>query len=841
MNQMQADRGELDAFVTAMFRYADEGTFISLRTFDQNRRDIPPVGIRSVKVNGSAGRLVDEALKAAQRAADHAKPTVFSPPIATFRTSTSAKGSDLANGVAMSVELDEAPFAARARLEGLLGPATLVVASGSDWIDAATGEVQPKLHLHWRLSEPTRTADEHAVLNSARSAASVLVGADPTGVPAVHCYRWPGSWNTKRTPRLCRIVSRNDTAELHLPEAADTLAEAVEAAGLASSAAAPMPGDPQAPTARIRCAMAAIPNAGTDVHYADWISLGYAVFNATGGAGEAFEIWDDWSQMSDKYNAGETEAAWKRIVAAISGTNAPRKIGAGTIVMKAKAAGWADVPATRPEDFTPPPEMDDPGYIQAVEQSLSFDPIDALMAEFNRRYMVVNEAGKAILYAPAYDPVLKRRYHNRMEFADLQKLHLNRTVRNGVDKKGEPVFNQVAQVWLRHRDRRQYIDGVTFDPSGSHDNPDVLNLWQGFAVKPKPGSWKRMQRHIFEVICSSKQELYDYVLNWMARLVQFPAQQGEVAIVLKGIEGAGKGIVARALLYILGQHGLTISHAKHLTGNFNSHLRDAVFLFADEAFYAGDKAHVGVLKALITEPTLTIEAKYQNAVQAPNFLHIMMASNEEWVVPAGLEARRFLVLLVASTFAQNRAHFAAIQKEMEAGGYEAMLHDLLNADLSGFDVTDVPYTEGLQEQKKLSLGTSEAWWVDILHRGYVWKSKLGLDDYFSEWHEVVATEVLYASYTEFARAHGERHPMAREAFGRFMILMGAKAARPRDAVVGEHITDVPSPFGSTRKAALIKSGRATGYHLGGLVASRAAFTDATKLDVLWEVEEQEAA
>ena len=319
----------------------------------------------------------------------------------------------------------------------------------------------------------------------------------------------------------------------------------------------------------------------------------------------------------------------------------------------------------------------------------------------------------------------------------------------------------------------------------------------------------------------------------MARLVQFPAQQGEVAIVLKGIEGAGKGIVARALLYILGQHGLTISHAKHLTGNFNAHLRDAVFLFADEAFYAGDKAHVGVLKALITEPTLTIEAKYKNAIQAPNFLHIMMASNEEWVVPASLEARRFLVLLVSPAKAQNRVYFAAIQREMQEGGHEAMLYDLVNQDISGFDVTDVPYTEGMQEQKKLSLGTSEAWWSDVLHRGYVYKSKLGLEHHFGEWHETVTTEVLFAAYTEFAKAKNKRHPMAREAFGAFMVRMGGTYARPRNAVVGEHIADDPYG-GPTRKAALIVKPRATGYSLGTLQTARDAFTSVTNLSVEWE-------
>lgn len=411
----------------------------------------------------------------------------------------------------------------------------------------------------------------------------------------------------------------------------------------------------------------------------------------------------------------------------------------------------------------------------------TIDPIDAVVAEFNRRYMVVSEAGKAVIFVAAQDPILKRRHYHRMDFADLAKLYLNRSIETGVNKDGEPKYSPVSGVWLHHRDRRQYIHGVTFDPSGNHSDPNILNLWQGFAVTPREGSWERLKAHIFTVICGRNQEYYDYVLNWTARMVQFPAQQGEVAIVMKGVEGTGKGTFANALRRILGQHALKISNAKHLVGNFNSHLRDCVFLFADEAFFAGDKAHVGTLKSLITEDSLTVEAKFANAIETPNFLHIMMASNEAWVVPASLEARRFLVLLTTDEKVGDRKWFQAIHDELESGGYEAMLYDLLHHDLTGFNVRNVPETEGLQEQKKLSLGTSEAWWEDVLHRGFVYKSRLGLESHFGEWRETETTEVLYSSYTDFAKARNERHPMGREAFGRFMIRMGGQPAKPATA------------------------------------------------------------
>jgi hypothetical protein len=69
-----------------------------------------------------------------------------------------------------------------------------------------------------------------------------------------------------------------------------------------------------------------------------------------------------------------------------------------------------------------------------------------------------------------------------------------------------------------------------------------------------------------------------------------------------------------------------------------------VLLFGDEAFYAGDKKHESILKMLITEEMITIEAKGVDAEVSGNCIHLMMASNESWVVPAGMDDRRFFVL-----------------------------------------------------------------------------------------------------------------------------------------------------------------------------------------------------
>ena len=511
---------------------------------------------------------------------------------------------------------------------------------------------------------------------------------------------------------------------------------------------------------------------------------------------------------------------------------APPELDAGGTVAEFEAL--ADV---TPESAAPSSPNEAPEPEAKVEPPAEDDTaaIDANVAKFNAKYMVVNETGKALVYAPCFDPILRRRRLERIGFPDLRNLYLNRRIEVGIDSKGNPVFKNAASLWLTDHRRRQFINGVIFDPSGENDDPETLNLWQGFAVKPAPGDWSILKDHIKTNLCDGDPVLFDYLMGWMARMFQNPAEQGEVAIVMKGGEGTGKGTLARAIRHILGQHGIAISNAKHLVGNFNAHLRDAVFLFADEAFFAGDRAHVGVLKALITEGTLTIEAKYANAVEVPNYLHMMMASNEEWVVPASLDARRFLVLLAGNLVKNNHDYFGKLWAQMAAGGYEAMLHDLLAMDLTTFNVRAVPQTEGLQSQKKLSLGTTESWWQDCLERGYVFRSKLGLEAVLSAWHAKISTELLFASYIEFASRRGERRLLSREGFGGFFVGFGAEPKRWRNGLVGEHIIDVGNMHGGTsRKAEIIRQDRAHGYSLGTLDEARATFENFTGLTVVWD-------
>jgi putative DNA primase/helicase len=218
MSALAVDRDQLGRFVNAMFCHADEGTFASLRVFLELEEGRPPA-ISAVRLNGNGDALTEAAVRQAQLAADLEKPSVFAPPVATFVDPKRAREIDLANGLALSVELDQDAARSRKRLEFLIGPATAVVASGGTWTDPKTGEVQDKLHIHWRLKEPTTTPEAHARLKKARTIATALVGGDCTNKPIVHPIRWPGTWHRKAEPKLCRLIELRPDAEIDLQDA----------------------------------------------------------------------------------------------------------------------------------------------------------------------------------------------------------------------------------------------------------------------------------------------------------------------------------------------------------------------------------------------------------------------------------------------------------------------------------------------------------------------------------------------------------------------------------------------------------------------------------------------
>lgn len=408
--------------------------------------------------------------------------------------------------------------------------------------------------------------------------------------------------------------------------------------------------------------------------------------------------------------------------------------------------------------------------------------IDPALCKMNDRHWVVgNTGGRCRVFEEVTDyALLGRPQLIAQSFEDFRNRYMAERIQTGFNPKNQaPIFQQVGQWWLQHPSRRQY-DTLIFLPG--HEVPGAYNMWQGFTCEAKPGAKHELfLSHMKNVVCGGQPVYYDYLIKWMARAVQKPDTQGEVAVVFRGEMGAGKGTVAVEFGKIWGRHFLQIADPKHLVGSFNLHLRDAVIVFADEAFYAGDKKHESILKTLITEDLLAIEGKGKDIVTSRNYVHLMMSSNSNWVVPAGPNERRYLVLDVLPTRMRDFAYFEELRQSMNNGGRENLLHFLLTLDISEFNVRNVPQTKGLQEQKLLSFSPEQEWWYRKLDNGILMKHHVG-------WNAPVFCDDLIDDYLLYAQKLGHQRRSTATAIGRFLHTV-APAPWPRKRQTNKRYTN----------------------------------------------------
>jgi hypothetical protein len=405
------------------------------------------------------------------------------------------------------------------------------------------------------------------------------------------------------------------------------------------------------------------------------------------------------------------------------------------------------------------------------------EAINPALRELNERHAVIgNLGGECLVIEEVEDPNLKRTMLTTQSFTAIRNRYMTRKIDLGQDRKGNPIAVPLGVWWLEHPMRRQY-DRIVFSPS--IEIPGAYNLWQGFAVEARPGDADAsFLAHVRDNIANGDPVIYEYLLRWMAKAVQEPSTPGQVAIVLRGGEGTGKGTFATLFGALFGRHFLQVTNAHHLVGNFNSMLADTVVVFADEAFFAGDKRHESVLKAMVTEMRHVIERKGVDAEQHANMLHMIMASNSRWVVPVGDNGRRYCVLDVSPNVMQDTAYFAQIRADMtgrENEGLSNLLYRLIHMDLSDFNVYAFPRTAALRDQKIQSMDSVDEWLFGKLEDGTLLPEHVG-------WTAPVLKHDLVDDYLMYAQRVGNRRSTATMVGMRLTELFGEKLRRFKGSV-----------------------------------------------------------
>lgn len=653
-------------------------------------------------------------------------------------------------------------------------------------------------------------------------------GSDPNAKDPARVLRLPGFFHLKDVsrPHCVRIVEASET----LPYSADDILRAFPAPAVEEAAIEAAQGVrlDAVKLQEIRSALSFIDPSARDT----WLTIGMALHST--GAQQAFGLWDEWSQSTGdgNYDPAGQRSTWQSF-----GKRTGKLTTLASLFEFAKRGGWvkplppraaATVSDISDENaarismenrireadgdistllYVLTPEILGSGLREATKSLLlklvseqtgvsvgalrkdgpksppppredGQESAEKVLSELNEKHAVVPVGGRVLILNREFDPSLRRPLLTFSSRTDFVTRYENRTIRrNGED-------TDVGEFWLRHRSRRQ-CDGIVFMPGG--DVPNYYNLWMGWGVSPKPGNCDRFVEFVSEVICDGDSERFAYVWGWMAHLFQRPQELPQTALVLRGAQGIGKNRFAEALGRLVGAHFLQLNTIQQVVGRFSGHLADALLVFANEAIWGGDKSAEGALKAMITDPYSAIEAKGKDIRSCANYKRLIAASNEDWVVPRGKGDRRFVILDVSDRHKEDRAYFKALHDELRAGGYRALMHELMSSPLEGWHPANIPdavKTTGWDLALR-SASSIERWWYDVLQRGYLFaeenqSGEEGNPDSGFFWPDHLPTEKVQRFYLSWCERHRIPHPESVETFGQYIKRFGLLRLRPRD-------------------------------------------------------------
>ena len=356
-----------------------------------------------------------------------------------------------------------------------------------------------------------------------------MVIAPPSVKPGKGSYRWLNAHDIADAPEwLIGLASGPDDAK----QAPNKKLEANDIAELAA-------------------AVDVIPN---DIDgWEDWNRAMMAIWAATGGSEEGFEIADRWCAKWKDYDANKTRQRWEAI-----SKSPPDRIGAGTIFYLADRAS--------------------PGW-RAARQPTSVDDFVAYLPAHNYIFLPTREPWPASSVDSQLPPVPE----------------LGKDGNAVLDKKGKPLRTP-THTWL---DKNRPVQQMTWAPGLPmliHDKlvadggwidrlgAACLNLYRppvtklGNAAEAK--RWVDLVKRVYP-------EEYKHIIEYFAQRVQQPGIKINHCLVLGGFPGIGKDTILEPVKQAVGPWNFSEVAPSDLFKPFNGYLK-SVILRISEARDLGD-------------------------------------------------------------------------------------------------------------------------------------------------------------------------------------------------------------------------------------------------------------
>lgn len=432
---------------------------------------------------------------------------------------------------------------------------------------------------------------------------------------------------------------------------------------------------------RIRAALAYIPADDRD----QWRNVGMAL-NDTGAGDQAFGIWSEWSQQSEKFDLKDQRRVWDSFTPGGGITLA-------AIFGIAKKNGWL-IPES---DRRPEPPLN------CYENDPEALPNTTTKPRKPRKKKPASqpEGDSAAQWLKIINRYVYIRQLNRF----LDVVTRNLLTRESIDGGYCHLFQETNRISLKllNDPEGKKADSLTYlygDETNPIVNPDGSTEWNVYSssndiILPDQATdkdvklWLKHLKYLFKV-----KKDRDHLLDWFAHLFQKPNVKINHAPLLGGDPGIGKDMALQPIISGLGAINVCQPSASELKETFTDFLYHAKLIIFQEASNFEKREIEDKLKPILASPPYKLRVRLFNSgfYTIPNQVQVIFMSNHKDSLHISDNDRRYFPIW-SEAKPQTAAYYTKLAQWLAAGGNGAVVRWLKDRKIPHFNPkADPPVT-----------------------------------------------------------------------------------------------------------------------------------------------------
>ena len=216
--------------------------------------------------------------------------------------------------------------------------------------------------------------------------------------------------------------------------------------------------------------------------------------------------------------------------------------------------------------------------------------------------------------------------------------------------------------------------------------------------------------HIKEVIANNNEEVYKYILVWIASILQKPNFKAGTALVLLGNQGTGKNVFTNVICKLMARYANeNITSIESIVGRFNAVLENKKLLVLNElqSIDANKYLNSDALKSVITDSKVNINQKNEPERLAENVANFIMVSNNNIPIKIETTDRRYLVTKTSDKHRGDFEYFDKLCDGFNQDFYENLFTFFMMLDTKNYNLRKIPNTESKENIIEASMSSYE--------------------------------------------------------------------------------------------------------------------------------------